>query len=80
MEEKSEIVTIPNKYKNTLDDFIDSSNKESLNWPDCPDRSGLIDKGSRNTLKSRSDSPILLEENCLNKDVSVTSLELMPKI
>lgn len=37
VEEKSEIVTVSNRYKNTLHDFIDSSDTESLDWPDSPD-------------------------------------------
>ena len=32
-EGKSEIVAIPNKYKNTLDDLIDSSDTEFLDQP-----------------------------------------------
>ncbi len=32
-EPKSEIVAIPNKYKNTLNDLMDSSNVESLEAP-----------------------------------------------
>ncbi len=31
--EKSEIAAIPNKYKDTLDDLIDSSDAESLEAP-----------------------------------------------
>ncbi len=44
VEGKSEIAAIPNKYKDTLDDFIDSSDTES---PDRPDSLGwprLVDK------------------------------------
>ncbi len=33
IEEKSEIAVIPNKYKDTLDDLMDSSDAESLESP-----------------------------------------------
>ncbi len=77
---KSEIAAIPNKYKDTLDNFIDSSDTESPDRSDSPDRPGLIDKGSRNASRSRGSSPTLLEEDCLDEDVPVTSLEPTPKI
>ncbi len=79
-EEKSEIAAIPNKYKDTLDDLIDSSNTESQDRPNSSDWPGLIDKGLRNTSRSRNGSPTLLEEDRLDEDVPVTSLELAPKI
>ncbi len=70
-------MAIPNKYKDTLDDHIDSSDTKSPDWPDFPDRPGLIDKGSRNTPRSRGGSPTLLEEERLDEDVP---LEPAPKI
>ena len=36
-EKKSKIAAIPNKYKNTLDDLIDSSNTESQDQSNSPD-------------------------------------------
>ena len=57
-------MAIFNKYKNTLDDLIDSSNAESPNWP------GPIDKGSRNASRSENSLTELLEKDCLNKNVS----------
>ncbi len=80
MEGKSEIAAIPIKYKDTLNDFINSSDIESPDRPDSPDRPGLIDKGLRNALRSRGGSPTLSEEDRLDKDVPVTSLEPAPKI
>ena len=81
MGEKSEITAIFNKYKDTLDDLIDSSDTESLDHPDSPNRPGLMNtKGSRNAPKSRNGLPTFLEEDCLDKDISITSLELIPKI
>ena len=81
-EEKSEIAAIPNKYKDSLDDLIDSSDTKSLDQPEFPNWLGPIDKGIRNAPKFRSASPSLLEEeeNCLDEDVLVTSLKLAPKI
>ncbi len=73
-------MAIPNKYKNTLDDLIDSSDTESLDWPNSPNRPGLIDKGSHNAPRSKGGSPTLLEEDCLDEDVPITSLEPAPKI
>ena len=71
---KSEITAISNKYKNTLNDIIDSLDTE------FPDLSRLIDKETHNTPNSRNTSLSLLEEDCLNKDILVTALERAPKI
>ena len=71
---KSEIAAIPNKYKNTLDNLIDSSDAESLDYPDSPNRPGLIDKGLCNTLKSRDGSLTFLEENRLDENILITLL------
>ncbi len=73
-------MAIPNKYEDSLDNLIDSSDTESQNRLDSPDRPGLIDKGSCNVLRSQSGSPTLSEEDCLDKEVLVTSLEPVPKI
>ena len=72
-------MVISNKYKDTLDDFI-SSDIKLLDWLDFPNRPKLIDKGSQNVFKSRGGSRSILQENYLDKDVSVTSLEPMLKI
>ena len=79
--EKSEIATIPNKYKDSLDDLIDSSNTESLDQPGSPDRLGPIDKGLRNSPRSRGTSTSVSkkEEDRLDEDVLVTLLKLAPK-
>ena len=37
MEEKFEIIAIPNKYKNTFDKLIDNSDIQFLDWPDSLD-------------------------------------------
>ena len=79
VERKSEIMAISNKYNNTLDNLIDSSDTEfpdqleSLNWP------RLTEKKTRNTPRSKNASPRLLEEDCLDEDVLVTALERAPK-
>lgn len=72
-EKNSEIVAIPNIYKDTLDDFIDNSDPESP--------PGLIDKGSYNAPRSRSDSTGFLEEDYLDEDNSASdrSSRLAPK-
>lgn len=83
-EEKSEIVVILNKYNNTLDDLIESSDTEFLDWlesldqPKSLNRLGLVDKRTRNTPRSRDSSPTLLKEDC--NDVSVISFEWASKI
>lgn len=70
-EEKSEIVTIFNKYKSSLDDLIDSSDKEFL------DQLGLIDKGSCNLRSKGSLMGHLERDYCLDsKDILDTSLGL----
>lgn len=48
-------MAISNKYKNNLDDLINSSNLELL------DHLGPINKGSRNMLKSENNSMELSE-------------------
>ena len=73
-------MVIPNKYKNTLDDLIDSLNTEFLDQPDSLNWSGFIDKGSHNTLKSRGGSSTFSEKDCLDKDISIILLEPAPKI
>ena len=79
-EEKSEIEAIFNKYKNTFDDLIDSLDIESLDHLDSLNWPGLIDKGSRNAPKSKDGSPTFLEKDCLDKDISIISLESTLKI
>ncbi len=79
-EGKFEIVAIPNKYKDTFDDLIDSLDTEFPDQSNSPDRPELIDKGSHNMPRSRNDSLTFSEEDCLNKDVLVTLLDLTPKI
>lgn len=80
MEGKSEIVVILNKYKNTLDDFIDSLDTEFLSQPESLNQPEPIDKGTRNMGRSRGALTSLSEENCLNEDVLITLLGLTPKI
>ena len=79
-EEKSEIVAIPNKYKDTLDNLIDSSNTKSPNHPNSLNWLGLIDKGLRNAPKSRDGSSTFSKKDCLDKDISITSLKPALKI
>ena len=80
MERKSEIVAIPNKYKDIFDDLINILDTESLDYLDSLNRPKLIDKGSRNMPKSRGNLPTFLEEDCLDKNISIMLLELVPKI
>ena len=61
------IITICNKYNNILNDFINSSDLKSLNWP----RS--IDKNYINILISRNHLTSFPEEDCLNKNVLVSN-------
>ena len=78
MEGKSKIAVIPNKYKDTLDNLINSLDIESLDQPESADRPGTIDKGIRNLPRSRSALSSLLENDCLDKDALVTLLERAP--
>lgn len=55
------IVLISNKYKKTLDNFINSLNLEFL--------LGLINKKSLNAFRFISSLTGFLEKNCLNKDI-----------
>lgn len=72
-ERNSEIVALPNQYKDTPNDLIDSSDPES------PDRAGPIDERSRNALRSESSSADLSEGDCLDEDVPDKSSRLAPK-
>lgn len=54
-------MAISNRYKDTLDGFIDSSNPESPLGP--------IDKESCNAPRFRDDSTSFLKEDCLNKEI-----------
>ena len=74
-EEKSKIAAIFNKYKDIFDNLINSSDAKSSDHPDFPNWPGLIDKKSHNAPKSRDNSPTFSEEDHLNKDILITSLE-----
>ena len=80
MEEKSEIIVIFNKYKDTLNNLINNSDIKSPDYPDSPNWLGLIDKESCNGPKSRDGSPTFLKEDCLDKNILITSLEPTLKI
>lgn len=58
------IMVIPNKYKDTLDNFIDGSDLESLDHP------GPINEGSRNARRSENSSTRLLKGGHLDENVS----------
>ena len=81
-EEKSEIVAISNKYKDTFDDLIDSSNTGFPDQSESPNWLKFIDKEIRNAPRSKGTSPSLLEEekDYLDEDILVILLELAPKI
>ena len=59
----SEIVAIPNRYKDILNNLIDNPDEESPNWP------GPIDKRSRNALRFRSNLTGLSKKDYLDKNV-----------
>ena len=67
-------MAISNKNKDTLDDLINSLDTEFLNRPE------LINKEICNAPRSKNASPSLLEENCLDGNILVSSLKLAPKI
>lgn len=66
-------MAIPNKYKNTLDDFIDSSDAEFSDQPKP------IDKRSCNVSRFESSPTRLLKGDYLYKDITDKSLWLVPK-
>ena len=76
----SEIIAILNKYKDTLDDLIDSSDTKSPDHLNSPNWAKFIYKRLCNAPKSRNGSPTFLKKDCLDKDISITSLETTPKI
>ena len=78
--EKSEIVAIYNKYKNTLDDLINSSDTASLDYTNSSNWPRLIHKKLYHAHKSKDGSPTFIEQDCFNKDVLITSLEPASKI
>ena len=78
-EGKSKIAAIPNKYKDTLDNLIDSSDTEFPDQSEFPNWPEPIDKGTCNLLRCRDTSLSLLEEDCLDEYVLVTALEWAPK-
>ena len=80
VEKKSEIVAIFNKYKDTLDNLINSLNTDPLDHTNSPNWLGLIDEGSRNTSKFRDSSPTFLKKNCLDEHILIILLEPTPKI
>lgn len=73
---KSDITVILNRYKDTLDDLIDSSDSDlsdrsnSLDWP------GLIDKGLCNTSRFKDGLSTFLKEHWSEDNISVILLEL----
>ena len=69
----SEIVAISNRYKDTLDDLIDSSDPES------PDRAGPIDERSHNAPMFEGSSADCSEGNCLDENLPDRSSWLAPK-
>lgn len=70
----SEITIIFNRYKNTLDDFINSSDIESL------DSLKQSDKESCNTSRSKSSLINLSKEDCLDKNILDMPLGLAAEI
>lgn len=67
-------MAIPNRNKETLDNLIDSSDTKSPYWP------RLIDKGLRNTLRSKGSPTRLLKKDRLDKDISDRLSWVIPKI
>ena len=66
-------MAISNRYKDILDDLINSSDVESS------DRLGPIDKGSCNLSRSERSLTRLLERDCLDKNILDKSSRLAPK-
>lgn len=66
-------MAIFNKYKDTLDNFIDNSDPESLN------KVRLIDERSYNVPRSENSLTDLWEGDCLDEDILDRSSRLAPK-
>ena len=66
-------MAISNRYKNTLDDLIDSSDVQS------PNRVGPIDERSCNDPMSERSSADLLEEDYLHENLPDRLSRLAPK-
>lgn len=64
---------ISNKYKDTLDDFIDTSDPETFDWV------GQIDVRSYNTPMFENNLADLSEENSLNENLSDRLSRMAPK-
>lgn len=79
-ERKSQIIAILNKYKDTLDDIIDRLDTKFSDPPKSLVLPTPIDQGICNEPRSRSSLPTLFEEDCKDKNVSIMSFELAPKI
>lgn len=73
MEGSFEIAAISNRYKDTIDHFIDSSNIEFFDWP------RLIDKGLCNRPISEGCLIGFSKGDYLNEDISNMLLRLTPK-
>lgn len=69
----SKIEVILNQYKNTLDDFINSSD------PKLPHLARLIDDKSLNVFMSKGNSADLSKKNCLGKNLPNRLLQLVLK-
>lgn len=63
MKGKFKITIIPNKYKDKLDDLIDNSNPNSLDWSKSPDWPKLIDKRTYYIFKFKAEVLILSKKN-----------------
>ena len=68
-----EIVAILNQYKDTLDDLIDSSDSESLDW------AGPIDERFCNAPMSKGSLADCSEEDYLDENLPDRSSQLAPK-
>lgn len=73
MKEKLSILAYFNKYKNTLDDYINNLDSKQLNW------AGLIIIRSYNISSSKTSSIDFSRKNYLNENFSKKSLQLTPK-
>lgn len=72
-EGNSEIVTISNQYKDTLDDLIDSSDPEPPKW-----LKPILQK-PRNAPRPEDSSSDLLDNDCSDENVPDRSLQMASK-
>lgn len=80
VKKKFEIIILPKRYEDSLDELVESLDIDSLDWTNSLNLLRVIDKRSCNVYKFRSDLLTLIKVHCLDDNIKVISLELTSKI